>query len=120
MKKTFIYMLLCGMIVGSIACKKDDGGTYPPPQTTVGAGGSSTTDTGGAGGSTVNYSDLCEQSSGDLVVTLCCQMDHPFKVDTCKGEEECPQGGVTCVNVVVCECGENMCFSLEEGCLPIQ
>lgn len=117
MKKALVCTLLC---VGLIACRKDDGDTYPPPQTTVGAGGTSTTMPTGGGGSTVNYSDLCEQSGGDLVVALCCEAGHPFKVDTCKGEEECPMGGVTCADVVVCECGDNMCFSKEEGCLPIE
>jgi hypothetical protein len=110
-KALIVYALVCGMAL--IACKKEDGDTYAPPQPNTGTGGSTTIS---SSGNTINYSDLCEQSGGDLVAVLCCDHNHPFKVDTCKGEAKCPMGGETCENVIVCECRENMCFSMDNGC----
>ncbi len=117
MKK--IICVLSIMFGSLVSCQDDAGDAYPPPQTNTGVGSSSSNSTGGAGGNEITYSYLCERTGGDLISTACCD-NHPFKVDTCLGEAECPLGGVSCVDVIVCDCGENNCFSLESGCQPIQ
>ncbi len=143
-KANFVCKLMAGLICILIGCQGDVGSKYPPPQNNtggVGASGSggfgSSNQGGSSSGSTASmsttstggvdfmcpltaYDVLCEMTDGQLVVTYCCEYMHPFHIDTCIGEEQCPAGGVTCVGVTLCNCGEERCFSSENGCQPIQ
>lgn len=124
MKKNILISVCMFSLFG---CCRERENRFPPPNfTSSSVGGSAGSDSGDEGGSidsglsVTEYNNLCEDTDGTLVFAKCCDKDHPFYIDVCKGEEACVMGGDVCNKTgYLCECEVGYCFSLENGCQPI-